>query len=172
MIEAVIGRAMNAKTQPSSPSYWTKSRLIIWFATCTAVLVNAASVVASVIADASLQETKSASDQVWGNLNMLPYCIGGSTVGTAAKLFFFPIPDIDTMPNSKLIRIISGKATVSMACGMAATPMLLRYMQWPLGEDLLFASSVAMAFMADIVLASGVRIWERWAAKKEEELTK
>jgi hypothetical protein len=106
---------------------------------------------------------------VWGNAQLLGICFLGSSLGTTLKLTFFPIPELHGLTGITLVRILAGKATVSMVCGLVVSPMALRYMEWTHDRDTLIAVSTAIAFLADVTLGIGVTAWQKWVTNKTND---
>lgn len=108
---------------------------------------------------------------IWGDRQLLGVCFLGSSLGTALRLTFFPMPELKALAGFTLVRALATKATVSMTCGLGVSPMLMRYMEWhPDGTNLVFAS-MAVAFLAEVTLSIATRAYQVWVEKKANEIT-
>jgi len=113
------------------------------------------------------------SPQIWDSSRLLALCFLGAICGTVVRVFWSPVPPAATEEPRVMVRLLAGKATVSMICGLVATPMALRYMQWQPEADLLVAVSASVAFVGDLlVIPALVRVIQYQTDRQEKKLQK
>ncbi len=109
--------------------------------------------------------------QIWDSSRLLALCFLGAICGTVVRVFWSPVPPAATEEPRVMARLLAGKATVSMICGLVATPMALRYMQWQPEADLLVAVSASVAFVGDLlVIPALVRVIQYQTDRQEKKL--
>lgn len=107
---------------------------------------------------------------IWADRQLIGVCCLGTFLGTVARLSF-PAPELKAAHGFGLVQVLSMKASMSMACGLFVSPMAVRYLDWhPDNTNVIFVSGV-VAFLAEITLSVGMRVYQVWVEKKANEFT-
>lgn len=128
---------------------WPREKTVVFLAFAIAAIVDLAAAYAIA---ASPEPAGAAQRQIWESSQLIAYCFIGATFGTIAKIAIRPSKELASGSVVELAWILACKASVSMACGLMATPMLIRYLGWTAEPDSLVAMAAAVAFMGDATL--------------------